>query len=214
MFKPSHKIPLSSFATAIFCAALSLALCACKSMPGSSHGSYDSAKDLHRDTDLARKLTGQASTLIDQGKWPEAQETLQKALDADVTYGQAHNNLGTLYLPKNNLYQAAWEFQYPAKLMPYQPEPRSNLGLALEAAGKLDEAVDNYDQALKIEPDNPQFLGNDARARIRRGDRDTAVRQLLSKLVATDTRPDWLAWARQKLVLMSASPATEPQGLP
>jgi Flp pilus assembly protein TadD len=98
--------------------------------------------------------------------------------------------------------------------MPYQPQPRSNLGLALEAAGKLDEAVDNYDQALKIEPDNPQFVGNDARARIRRGDRDTMVKQLLAKLVTVDTRPDWLQWARQRLVLMSTSPSTEPQELP
>src|ERR1700722_3903999 len=82
------------------------------------------AKDPRRDTDLARKLTAQAIDSIDQSKWPDAEALLKKALDADVTFGPAHNNLGTVYMYQNNLYLAAWEFQYAAKLMPYQPEPK------------------------------------------------------------------------------------------
>ena len=172
------------------------------------------AKDPRRDTDLARKLTAQAIDSIDQSKWPDAEALLKKALDADVTFGPAHNNLGTVYMYQNNLYLAAWEFQYAAKLMPYQPEPKSNLGLALEAAGKLDDAVGWYDQAMKIEPDNPQYLGNDVRAKIRRGDKDPQVRELLIKLVSVDTRPDWVQWAREKLVLWSPPSTTEPQAQP
>ncbi len=175
---------------------------------------HESVVGPQKDTDLARKLTAQAVSDIDQNKWSEAQATLVKALDADVTFGPAHNNLGTVYLHVGNLYQAAWEFQYAAKLMPYQPEPRSNLGLTLEAAGKLDDAIDNYDQALKIEPDNPQFVGNAARARLRRGDKDAKIRELLSKLVCVDTRPQWVQWAREKLVLMGPLPATGPDGQP
>jgi Flp pilus assembly protein TadD len=172
------------------------------------------AKDPHRDTDLARKLTDQASTLIDQNKLSEAEAALHRALDADVMYGPAHNNLGTVYLDQNNLYLAAWEFQYAAKLMPYQPEPKSNLGLVLETAGKLNEAVAEYDDALKMEPDNPQFLGNDARARVRRGDNDQKIRDLLQRVIEVDTRPDWVDWARQRLVLMGPIPTTKPQDQP
>jgi Tfp pilus assembly protein PilF len=172
------------------------------------------AKDPHRDTDLARKLTDQASAMIDQNKLPQAEAALHKALDADVMYGPAHNNLGTVYLHQNNLYLAAWEFQYAAKLMPYQPQPKSNLGLVLETAGKLNEAVAQYDDALKIEPDNPQFLGNDARARVRRGDNDQKIRDLLQRVIEVDTRLDWVDWARQRLVLMGPMPATKPQDQP
>ena len=38
----------------------------------------------------------------------KAQEYLQKALVADVTYGPAHNTLGMLYLKQRRLYLAAW----------------------------------------------------------------------------------------------------------
>jgi Flp pilus assembly protein TadD len=181
----------------------------------SSDAHYETvATDPRRDTDLARKLTAQGVELADQAKWPEAEARFKRALDADVTFGPAHNNLGTVYLHENNLYLAAWEFQYASKLMPYQPEPRSNLGLALEAAGKLDDAVDSYDEALKIEPDNPLFLGNSARARLRRGDKDSKVREILAKLAYVDTRPDWVRWAREKLILLGPDPATEPQNGP
>jgi hypothetical protein len=74
--------------------------------------------------------------------------------------------------------------------------------------------VDLYDQALKIEPDNPEFLGNEARARLRRGDKDEKVRELLSKLQTIDTRPEWLAWEREKLVLLGPPSSTQPQALP
>jgi Flp pilus assembly protein TadD len=176
-----------------------------------STGTAESARNLHHDTELARKLTTQGMELIGESEWSAAEMALQNAVDADVTFGPAHNNLGTVYLHQNNLYQAAWEFQYASKLMPYQPEPKSNLGLVLEQAGKLDEAVDSYDQAIQIEPDNPQYLGNAARARIRRGDNDTKVRQLLAKVVSTDTRPDWVQWAKEKLVLMGPAPTTDPE---
>jgi Flp pilus assembly protein TadD len=181
-----------------------------RNSPDTAAGNYQTiARDPHRDTDLARRETDLAIQLIDHTKWPEAHTALQKALDADVTYGPAHNNLGTVYMHENNLYLAAWEFQYAAKLMPYQPQPRSNLGLVLEAAGKLDEAVDWYDQAIKIEPDNPEFLGNSARARVRRGDKDAKVRDLLVKLAYVDTRPQWVQWARERLVLLGPA-TTEP----
>jgi Flp pilus assembly protein TadD len=169
----------------------------------------DSAGGQVRDSALARSLTEQAMEQIAQSKWPQAEALLQKAIEADVMFGQAHNNLGTVYVHENNLYQAAWEFQYAAKLMPYQPEPRSNMGLVLEEAGKLDEAVDSYDEALKIDPDNPQIVGNSARARVRRGDKDARVRELLGKVISADDRPDWVQWAREKLVLMGPVPTTQ-----
>jgi Flp pilus assembly protein TadD len=194
--------------------AVALAAYGCAQPNAPSTSSLNLGEGPDRNTDLARKLTLEAVDLIDQSKWTEGQAKLLKAVDADVTFGPAHNNLGTVYLHENNLYQAAWEFQYAAKLMPYQPEPRSNLGLALEAAGKLDDAVDYYDQALKIEPDNPQYVGNAARARIRRGDKDAKVRDLLTKLVSVDTRPDWVQWAREKLALLGPLPATDLVGQP
>ncbi|MES1171564.1 MAG: hypothetical protein ABUL56_04300, partial [Actinomycetota bacterium] len=106
---------------------------------------------------------------------------------------------------------AAWEFQYAMKLMPNTPEPRNNLGLVFESAGKLDDAVASYDEAMRLEPDNVQFIGNLTRARVRRGDRDDSVRELLGKLVMRETRPDWADWARGQLATMDARERSEDQ---
>jgi Flp pilus assembly protein TadD len=166
------------------------------------------AKDPTRDVALSAKEESEGLKLMDAGKWKEAEGTLKRSLAADVTNGPAHNNLGKVYWHLNQRYLAAWEFDYAAKLMPNQPEPKNNLGLVFEEAGKLDDAVTYYDQAEQLEPDNAQYIGNLARARIRRGDGDT-VRPLLERLVMRETRPEWLDWARERLSLMN-EPATMP----
>lgn len=47
-------------------------------------------------------------------------------------------------------------------------------------------------------------VGNLARARIRRGDRSGDVAALLRTLIATDTRPSWVAWAKERLALLTS----------
>lgn len=178
-------------------------LCACQSHPAAAPGrDYQTVgQDPHRDNDAARHDNEAALRLVDKGDYAGGEQLLRRALSEDVMYGPAHNNLGLVYFHQQKLYLAAWEFQYAAKLMPNQPEARNNLGLVFEASGKLDQAVDAYDVAMKAEPDNAQFVGNLARARLRRGDKEADVRPLLEKLVAIDTRPDWSQWAREKLSL-------------
>lgn len=169
-------------------------------------GTYSTVNDIRkRDSDRAEALNRQAVDLIDKNKLEEAEAKLREALTADVMCGPAHNNLGRVYFEQNKLYLAAWEFEYAVKLMPNQPEPRNNLGLVLETAQRLDDAVNYYREALKIEPDNAEILGNLVRARLRRGDRGEDLPQLLRELILKDTRPDWTLWAREQLVMQSDS---------
>lgn len=187
-----------------------LAGCASKPQVTPSSDYRTVARDLRRDTDLAKQKNAQGVALIKAGKYAEAAEALKDALSADVTFGPAHNNLGVAYYRLSDSYKAAWEFQYAAKLMPDQPEPHNNLGMVLESANKLDDAVKAYDEALQMRPDNPQFVGNEARARFQRGDRDERERNLLQKLATIDTRPQWSDWAKEKLILMGTAAATRP----
>ncbi len=154
-----------------------------------------------RDADRADRDNAQAVDFIEKGDVDKAEAALKRALAADVSHGPAHNNLGTVHLQRGKYYLAAWEFQYATKLMPTQPQPRNNLGLLYERVGRLDDAVAWYGKALDLEPDNPLFLGNSARARIRRGDVGQEVRDLLTKLIEVDVRPEWVAWAQQQLLL-------------
>lgn len=181
----------------------------CQSAPRPGAEYQTVAKDPRRDTDAARKFDQSALALMAKSDWNGAEKAERQALEQDVMFGPAHNNLGLIYYHQNRLYLAAWEFQYAVKLMPNQPEARNNLGLVFEAGGKLDQAVESYEQAIKLEPDNAQFLGNEARARIRRGDNGPPVREILAKLVLIDDRPQWVSWAKERLSLMRP-PATEP----
>jgi tetratricopeptide (TPR) repeat protein len=163
--------------------------------------------DPNHDTEAAKAHNAQAIKLLEKDKTDKAEQLLQKALIADVTYGPAHNNLGRLYFLQEKHYLAAWEFEYAIKLMPERCEPYNNLGLVYETAGKFNEAIEAYESARKLQPSNPEILGNLARARLRRGDPAADVRPLLADLSYFDTRPCWVAWAREQLALSSARPA-------
>ena len=155
-----------------------------------------------QDTGKARNDNDKAFELIKSGKYDQAEALLRKAMDADVMYGPARNNLGLVYYHQEKLYAAAWEFENAIKLMPHQPEPRNNLGLVLEKAGKIDGATEAYAKARQMEPDNPEYLGNLARARVKRGDRDNETRKLLEELLLKDDRPQWRDWAQANLFRM------------
>ncbi|WP_428940615.1 tetratricopeptide repeat protein [Fontivita pretiosa] len=193
-----------SWATALSLLALlaGLSCIGCRSGKSDAGNSYRTvARDPTRDTDRARQLNAKGVELLNKGEWEKAQQQLRAALEADVTFGPAHNNLGKAYFHQGELYLAAWEFQYAAKLMPEQPEPKNNLGLVLERAGKLDEAVQSYDEALALGRDGAQVVANAARCRVRRGDKDQRTLELLQQVLENDPRPSWRRWAGRQLAL-------------
>ena len=158
-----------------------------------------------RQPDEAAAFTREATRRIDEGEPARARRLLERALEADASFGPAHNNLGLLLLGTGRLYEAALAFERASALMPRQTEPRFNLGLVLERAGRLDEAVEKYERALAQAPDNPRVLGALVRARLRRGDRDATLRQQLDRLILRETRPNWREWAlRQRATLGEA----------
>ncbi len=153
----------------------------------------------NRNTELAKQENTLGTERFADGEMDQAEAHFRRAINADLTFGPAHNNLGKVYYHTKRYYEAAWEFEYAAKLMPHRPEPRSNLGLVYEAIGRLDDAVTQYTTALDLAPDHPHFIGNLARAKSRRGDNDQALHDLLNDLVLKDTRPEWVQWARVQL---------------
>ena len=169
--------------------------------------------DPNRDTETARRENARGKALLKAGKPAEAEKAFKAALTADLFYGPAHNNLAIAYYRRKKFYLAAWEFQYAATLLPNKPEPKNNLGIVLEAVGRLADAQKNYAAAMALEPDNPRFIGNLARCRVRLGQRTPETRDLLQQLVLKDTRPEWVDWARRELIRMPA-PETAPPTLP
>lgn len=196
------SVPVAAAATLMALVALTGCGASSPQQPPPTADYLTVGKGPRRDADAARQLDEKAIVLMDHGDNTAAEQTLKQALASDVTFGPAHNNLGLVYYRQGQLYLAAWEFQYATKLMPGVPEPKNNLGLVFEAGSKLDQAVESYQAAMNLEPDNPQYVGNLIRVRLRRGDHGTEVRELLAKVVSIDTRPQWVAWAKERLALM------------
>ena len=117
------------------------------------HGPYETPQAIHRNPLKAQRLTQKAAELI-QCDPTAAEQLLREALTADLYHGPAHNNLGVLYLNQGKLYEAANEFEWAGKLMPGHPDPRMNLALTLERAGRIDEAADAYATSLEAYPNH------------------------------------------------------------
>jgi Tfp pilus assembly protein PilF len=179
--------------------ALTLTGCGSSSPPAQPLPTTTVSGDVIRNPELAHKYTGDAYSLISEGKYSEALPLVQRAIAADPMFGPAHNDLGLVYFHMDRLYEAAWEFENASKLLPRAPEPMNNLGLVLEKARKLREAEKSYTDALTLDPDNVEYAGNLARIRIRLDERDLTTRGLLQLIVEKDTRPEWVIWAQDNL---------------
>lgn len=159
-----------------------------------------SAKAGARDRPGAISANAKGVDALNEGKLERAESLLTEAIRLDITFAPAHNNLGALYLMTDRFYLAAWEFEYAAKLVPGDPRPRNNLGLVMETIGRLDSAIEHYDQAVKFEPDNAEYVGNLARTLSKSDERPEEFHKLLRHLILTDTRGDWRTWAERELI--------------
>lgn len=177
----------------------------------SSGGSI--AGNVAGNTVQAESDTARAANLIRDNHLEDARKLLERAITADPMYGPAHNDLGIVNLKQSQVYPAAIEFRSAIKLMPRQSQPMNNLGLVLEEAGKYREAEQYFGQAMAIDPDNIEYVGNLARVKVRLGETDKSLTDLLSKIVLYDSRPEWSQWA-QRMLLKESTPTTLPLALP
>lgn len=165
-----------------------------------------------RDAEQARKRNAEGLARLRDGQLDAAAELFGQALEADVSYGPAHNNLGKVYMMQKDLHRAAVEFQAAIDLMPDHAAPVNNLALTWEQAwvadpqlGSLDKAIDLYRKAVELAPKNIRYKANLARALDRRGDRSDELRRLVEQIIEQDTRADWLIWARTLQARLGAS---------
>lgn len=130
----------------------------------------------------------------------EASRLLRLAIDADFYHGPAHNNLGVLLLRDGELYAAAEEFDLARRLMPGHPDPRINLGIALERGGKTSEALEAYASAIEVYPQHLPSLQALARLQIRTSNEDETTDSML-RIIAARGDAAWSGWARRQLAI-------------
>jgi tetratricopeptide (TPR) repeat protein len=185
----------------MFCFVIMFAVCASATiLPGgcsSSSERHSTNRVRDRNQQLAAELTRKAADLM----WEdpiEAERILQDALEADLYHGPAHNNLGVLLLNRGELYLAAEEFDWARRLMPGHPDPRINLGIALEHGGKIDDALEAYATALEVYPNHLPAIQALARCQIRNGMHDEYTDELL-RIIIFRSEDQWKSWARGQI---------------
>ncbi|MCK6476467.1 MAG: tetratricopeptide repeat protein [Phycisphaerales bacterium] len=161
-------------------------------------GPYTTQSADARDPRKADELNARAADVIDRDP-QQAEALLREALTADIYHGPAHNNLGTLYLAQGKLYEAASEFEWARKLLPGHPDPRMNLALTLESAGRTDEALATYETALEVYPQHLPSMQALARLRVRSGMTGDRTRELLQQVAFKSEDAQWRDWARMQL---------------
>jgi len=85
---------------------------------------------------------------------PKAIEKLEKAVQIDPSYRDAHCNLGVQYARARRFADARAEFQKALDIGPPAAPIYANLALALIAAGEIREAQDLARKALELNPGN------------------------------------------------------------
>lgn len=181
-----------------------IGLAGCAPNPAAPAGKVMVATDPTRDLAAAKRHTDEGINLLEKGNLAAAHKELKAAIAAEPLYGPAHNGLGAVYYQQKNYYLAASEFQLAATAMPHKGEPRNNLGLVYEDVGRLDDAARSYDEALALSPGSVEITANLARALVRLGRDNDRTRQLLRDVVMKDTRPQWVSWARERLIILGA----------
>lgn len=176
-----------------------LALGACASSKAT--GPYTATEPVERSTVKAEALTHQAIAALDAGDPERAETLLREAVDADLFYGPARNNLGVLLLKQRNLYEAARQFEWARKLMPGHPDPRYNLGLTLERAGRPTDAMEAYAAALEVQTEYMPAIQAVARLELRRGLSSERLPDMLGTVALRGETPEWRAWAQRQLAL-------------
>lgn len=184
--------------TRVLLVALALGLAGCAGPRAT--GPYQPASEAQRDPQRAQELTMKAAAMMDDHP-AEAEKLLREALTADVYHGPAHNNLGVLFLKRGDLYSAASEFQFGARLMPGLPDPRVNLAITLERAGRTDDAMDSYESALEAYPEYIPAMQGLARLQVRTGRADERTPRLLSGIAMRGETQRWRDWAAEQQAL-------------
>lgn len=186
-------------------AACTLALLAGCGSGGRSSSPYTPLGEADRNTVEAERLTREAAEIMEKNP-AKAEKLLREALGKDLYYGPAHNNLGVLFLARGDLFQAAGEFEWSRKLLPGHPDPRINLALTLERAGRVDEAMRNYAAAVEVYPDHIGAMQGLVRLQVRHDRADDRTAAMLSEIALRGETPEWRAWAQRQVAARSIEP--------
>lgn len=135
-----------------------------------------------RVTSLADELTPKASAL------PPHLRLAAEARRAAAATEEARES-------PHPVFDAALQFEGARKLNPDHPVPRVNLGLTFERAGRIEDAIAAYEDALEVQDGYMPAIQALAMCRVRHGRRHEGTNRLLSEIAMRGETEAWRSWA-------------------
>lgn len=120
--------------------------------------------------------------------------TYQQALSFDDSLHNAWNNLGTLLMAKGNYSDAVAAFQSAADLMPADPRPEYNIGIAYQRNGWGNEAYRHFALALERDPSHLPSMRGFVRAAEMTGKADDRTVDIIERATLRETDPAWKSY--------------------
>ena len=146
------------------------------------------------------KLYRRGLEALEASQLDRAGSCLTDAIGADDRNAHAWMALGVVRFRQDRLFQAASAFDRAARLEPTRHEPHFNIGTVLESAGHHAQAVEAYNTALKLAPNQLEVMENLARCYIHTGTQPQRARELIERCLQTERRPEWRAWLQDQAV--------------
>lgn len=141
---------------------------------------------------IIQKLLEEIELLDQKNNFNEIEEKLIQIISFDNKNLKAFMILGSLYFENKKFEEGKQIFQYTLKLIENNIELKDeaaeiyfNLALIYQSIEQFDKAILNFQEALKIEPNNPRFLHNMLEMSILKKDKILA-KEIYFKLMQTN----------------------------
>lgn len=198
-----------------------LTLLACgATLPACQADRWRARQAIDRQIEARQRKQEESARLYDRGlkahrdgRLEDAASALQGAVAADARNAGAWMGLGVVAQAQDRRLEAAQAFTRAAALAPSRYEPHYNLGCVFESAGQYGRAIESYEAANRLAPDQPEVLENLARCYIRTHQNLDEASRLVNRAQLFEQRPDWRRWLHtQALRLNDAAPDAMTQG--
>jgi tetratricopeptide (TPR) repeat protein len=107
--------------------------------------------------EFGRNHLSLGSAFFQRGYYLQAETSFRLALRSDPSSAEAHYGLGSVYLKQEKLVDARASFEQVLKLTASYPDTGpnawNNLGLLTTREGRISEAIDYFQGALRLNPD-------------------------------------------------------------
>lgn len=199
MIRAKGTQPMRTPTVILTCGLMLLGPAACNTAPKlpDRNATADAMEQSARRRAEALRLVQEAERL-ERTDAARAIDTYRRAVALDNTMHNAWNNMGMLLMEQGNYADAVAAFQVASDLMPVDPRPPYNIGLAYQRNGWGEEAYRHFAIALERDPSHLPSMRGFVRAAEITGRADDRTIQIIRTALMRETDEQWRTYFQRQ----------------